>query len=91
MFHFTCFTEEVQFQLSIPLTLPPSSSYTGAGVPHIVEDILQSLDVKSLVASEQVSNIWRDIIEDFQIWKRLIKHKIASNPLWRDLFKKRGW
>ena len=91
MYHATCFTEEVEFQLSIPLTLPPSSSCTGAGVPHIVEDILQSLDGKSLVASEQVSSIWRDVIEDLQIWKHLIKCKTASSPLWRELFKRRGW
>ena len=64
---------------------------TDAGVPHIVEQILQSLDVKSLVKLEQVSSIWRDIVEDLHIWKHLIKHKIDSDPLWRALFKRRGW
>ena len=73
------------------VTLPPCNTCTGAGVPHIAEQILQSLDVKSLVVSEQVSSTWRDIIGDLRIWKHMIKHKIDSNPLWRGLFKKRGW
>ena len=73
------------------VTLPPYNTCTGAGVPHIAEQILQSLDVKSLVVSEQVSSTWRDIIGDLRIWKHMIKHKIDSNHLWRGLFKKRGW
>ena len=75
----------------IPHAHVPSYTCTGAGVPHIVEQILQSLDGKSLVISEQVSSIWREVIADLRIWKRLIKHKIASNPLWRAIFKRRGW
>ena len=85
--YFTCVLHS---ELICPNT---SSSYacTGAGVPHIVEQILQSLDVKSLVKSEQVSSTWRDVIGDLHIWKHLIKHKIDSDPLWRHLFKTRGW
>ena len=70
---------------------PPSYTCIGAGVLHIVEQILQSLDVKSLVMSEQVSSIWRDVIEDLHIWKHLIKNKIVYDPLWKALFKRRGW
>ena len=73
------------------LTIPPSYTCTGAGVPHIVEQILQSLDAKSLVMSDQVSSIWRDTIENLRIWKHMIKHKINSNQLWRGLFKRREW
>ena len=78
-------------KMNSTLTLPPSYTCTGAGVPHIVEQILQSLDVKSLVMSEQVSSTWRDVIEDLHIWKHMIKHRIDSNPLWKALFKRRGW
>ena len=85
--YFTC----VLHSELICLTLPPSYACTGAGVPHIVEQILQSLDEKSLVKSEQVSSTWRDVIADLRIWKHLVKHKIDSDPLWRDLFKRRGW
>ena len=73
------------------LTFPPFYTCTGAGVLHIAEQILQSLDVKSLVKSEQVSSIWRDVIGDLHIWKHLIKHNVDSKPLWRALFKRRGW
>ena len=72
-------------------TLPPSYTFTGAGVPHIVEQILQSLDVKSLVKSERVSSTWRDVIANLHIWKHLIKHNVDSNPMWRALFNRRGW
>ena len=82
-----------QFYLrsTLLVNLHPSYTCTVAGVPHIVEQILQSLDARSLGMSEQVSNIWKDIIADLCIWKHLIQHKIASNPLWRNLFKRRGW
>ena len=89
--HFTSTVLQHELNFSSTLTLPPSYTCTGAGVPHIVEQILLSLDVKSLVMSEQVSSVWRDIFEYLRIWKRLIKHKIDSNPLWRALFKRRGW
>ena len=72
-------------------TLPPCYTCTGAGVPLVVEQILQSLDVISLLMSEQVSSIWRDVIEDLRMWKHMIKCNIDSNPLWRGLFKRRGW
>ena len=64
---------------------------TGAGVPHILEQILQSLDVKSLAMSEKVSSVWRDIIGDLRIWKHTIKRNVDSDPLWRALFKIKGW
>ena len=73
------------------VNLHPSYTCTVAGVPHIVVQILQILDEKSLSMSEQVSNIWKDIIADLCMWKRLIQHKIDNNPLWRNLFKRRGW
>ena len=88
--HFTSVLHS-ELNFSSTVTLPPSYTCTGAGVPHIVEQILQSLDEKSLVTSEQVSSTWRDVIGDLRIWKHLIKHKIDSDPLWRDLFKRRGW
>ena len=88
--HFTSVLHS-ELNFSSALTLPPSYTCTGAGVPHIVEQILQSLDVKSLVMSEQVSSAWRDIIGTLRIWKDLIKHKIDNKPLWRHLFKRRGW
>ena len=80
-----------ELYFSFTLTFPPPYTCTGAGVPHIVEQILQSLDVKSLGMSEQVSSVWRNIIEDLHIWKHMIQHNIDSNPLWRALFKRRGW
>ena len=88
--HFTSVLHN-ELNFSSTVTLPPSYTCTGAGVPHIVEQILQSLDEKSLFKSEQVSSVWRDVIADLRIWKHLIKYKIDSDPLWRDLFKRRGW
>ena len=68
-----------------------SYTCTGAGVPHIVEQILQTLDEQSLVKSERVSSVWRGVIGRLCMWKDLIKHKIDSNSLWSGLFKRRGW
>ena len=72
-------------------TLPSSYTCTGAGVPHIAEDILSLLDPKSLTVSEQVSTLWRDTIKDLPIWKHLVKENVKNKPIWRELFERRGW
>ena len=84
-----CLHNAVNFTSS--LTLPPSYTCTGAGVPHIPRQILECLDVKSLVRSEQVSVLWRELAADLSIWKHLVKNNTDSNKLWQALFKKRGW
>ena len=86
-----CLHKAVTFTSS--LTLPPSYTCTGAGVPHIPGQILECLDVKSLVRSEQVSVLWRDTVtvSDLSIWKHLVKNNTDSDKLWRALFERRGW
>ena len=88
-----CYTCLVSCVSTLTLTLSPSyiPVCTGAGVPHIVEQILQSLDERSLGVSEQVSITWRNAIEYSHTWSRLIKYNMDSNSLWRHLFKRRGW
>ena len=73
------------------LTLPPSYTCTDAGVPHIPQQILECLDVKSLVRSEQVSVLWRELAADLPTWKHLVMISIDSVKLWRDFFEKKGW
>ena len=73
------------------LTLPPSYTCTGAGVPHIPRQILECLDAKSLVRSEQVSVLWRELVADLPTWKHLVMNNTDSDKLWRDFFEKKGW
>ena len=71
--------------------LQSSYTCTGAGVPHIAEHILSSLDPKSVTVSEHVSTLWRDVIDDLSIWKYLVKESVKNKPLWKELFQIRGW
>ena len=84
-----CLHKTVNFTSS--LTLPPSYTCTGAGVPHIPQQILECLDVKSLVRSEQVSVLWRELAADLPTWKHLVMNNTDSDKLWRDFFEKKGW
>ena len=61
------------------------------GVPHVVMMIISFLDSRTLEMAEQVSSVWRDFTEDLPVWKSAVESNIASIPLWRQLFHKRGW
>ena len=61
---------------------------SGAGVPHIVKPILLSLDVKSLVMSEQVSSVWRDIMFTYDKAQDRQQPLACGGP---SLIKRRGW
>ena len=72
-----------------PFFLP--RMHADVGVPHIVMMIMSFLDSRTLEVADQVSCVWRDFMEDLPVWKRAVESNIASVPLWRQLFQKRGW
>uniref|UniRef100_A0A0N5AB52 F-box domain-containing protein n=1 Tax=Syphacia muris TaxID=451379 RepID=A0A0N5AB52_9BILA len=55
------------------------------------EKILSFLDVKELCRCESVSSVWRTVIAYSMMWKKLIEHKLSTDPVWRGVAKRRGW
>ena len=65
--------------------------FTAKGLDHIAEQILSYLDARSLCSAELVSKAWNRVISDGMLWRKLIEHKVLTDPLWRGLSERRGW
>ncbi|VDD81722.1 unnamed protein product [Mesocestoides corti] len=61
------------------------------GVPNISAAILSYLDAQSLLSVELVSKGWQWIVVRFQLWRKLIARRIATDSVWRGLAERRGW
>uniref|UniRef100_A0A0X3PDA3 F-box/WD repeat-containing protein lin-23 n=1 Tax=Schistocephalus solidus TaxID=70667 RepID=A0A0X3PDA3_SCHSO len=61
------------------------------GVSHLAETILSHLDAKSLLSAELVSQGWRWTVARFQLWRRLIVRRVATDSVWYSLADRRGW
>ncbi len=61
------------------------------GLPHISANILSYLDADSLYSVELVSQGWQWIVVSFQLWRRLIVRRMATDSVWRGLGERRGW
>ena len=68
------------------LTLLPKK-----GLDHVAEKILCYLDANSLCAAELVCKGWLRVIEDGQLWKKLIERKVLTDQLWKGLSERRNW
>jgi F-box and WD-40 domain protein 1/11 len=64
---------------------------TAKGLDHIAEQILSYLDAKSLCSAELVSKEWNRVICDGMLWRKIIEHKVMTDPLWRGLSERKGW
>ena len=45
---------------------------------YIAEDILKGMDVKSLVNVQLVSQLWKDVVVNRQLWRKLIERYVRS-------------
>ena len=64
----------------------------GKGFDLIIYNILSYLeDPRSLCHAEQVCSDWYRVIAEWLLWKKLIKKKVKTDPLWRGLCERRGW
>src|SRR5690349_7922824 len=61
------------------------------GLDQLAESILSELDAESLSRAELVCREWRHVIANGLIWKRLIERRVARDPLWAGLARKRSW
>lgn len=54
---------------------------------YIAEDILQLLDPESLACAEFVTDVWKDLIVESKLWKRMLDRKVLRDPQWRRVSK----
>ncbi|VDP84708.1 unnamed protein product [Echinostoma caproni] len=66
-------------------------AFRSHGVPHLAELILTQLDASSLKSVELVSRGWQWSVAKYQLWRRLIARRIATDPAWHGLAERRGW
>ncbi|GAA51032.1 F-box and WD-40 domain protein 1/11 [Clonorchis sinensis] len=66
-------------------------SFRTHGVSHIAEHILSQLDASTLLSVEMVSRGWQWSVAKYQLWRRLIARRVASDPVWYGLAERRGW
>ncbi|CAL8069933.1 unnamed protein product [Calicophoron daubneyi] len=66
-------------------------AFRSHGVPHLAELILTQLDALSLLSAELVSRDWQWSVAKYQLWRRLIAQRIATDPVWHGLAERRGW
>ena len=45
---------------------------------YIAEDILKAMDVKSLANVQLVSQLWKDVVVNRQLWRKLIERYVRS-------------
>ena len=58
---------------------------------HILDQILQCLDGKSLLCAERVCVHWHKRIVHSKTWKCLLENKLNCNPLWMGIRQRRNW
>ncbi|CAH8506083.1 unnamed protein product [Schistosoma turkestanicum] len=61
------------------------------GVPYIAEMILVQLDASSLLSVELASRGWQWSVAKYQLWRRLLACRVATDPVWHGLCERRGW
>ncbi|KAK4471501.1 hypothetical protein MN116_004923 [Schistosoma mekongi] len=61
------------------------------GVPYLAEMILVQLDASSLLSVELASRGWQWSVAKYQLWRRLLAHRVATDPVWHGLCERRGW
>ena len=48
---------------------------------YIAEDILKGMDVKSLVNVQLVSQLWKDVVVNRQLWRKLIERYVSGSHI----------
>ncbi|CAH8553037.1 unnamed protein product [Schistosoma guineensis] len=61
------------------------------GVPYLAEMILVQLDASSLLSVELASRGWQWSVAKYQLWRRLLACRVATDPVWHGLCERRGW
>nr|CAH8850128.1 unnamed protein product [Trichobilharzia regenti] len=61
------------------------------GVPYLAEMILVQLDASSLLSVELASRGWQWSVAKYQLWRRLLARRVATDPVWHGLCERRGW
>ena len=52
---------------------------------YIAEDILELLNVDSLLNAEQVSEVWKQAIVEGKLWKKLFERQTVLHQVWRSM------
>lgn len=53
--------------------------------------ILVQLDASSLLSVELASRGWQWSVAKYQLWRRLLACRVATDPVWHGLCERRGW
>ncbi len=46
---------------------------------YIAQEIMKMLDYQDLVSAQQVSPLWREIVVDNKLWKKLLNRLVCLN------------
>ena len=65
--------------------------FADRGVPHIVQQIFQNLDLPSILTAQCVCVLWYNLVIFAPLWKELINKTVKSDKVWKELSTKRGW